>query len=472
MFLRGSAAKRAAEVVAPDCAPEPKRARVVPPQNPADTSTPNTSFQISLPAPSMQPSTLTSPAALPTGASVSQPAPQPGHQSNSNKLIAQIHAISVQRKQLGDEMKLILNQRSVLTTQGNIEQLNLYNVEFIKRRDKYQKFTQILVALHRQLSLPNPQSQGVLRQDDSQPSQPNSSAPLAPADNSPSVLFTKDPQTPVNPATTPRQPSATQSPNINPQMTPVRSISNSGVPTSSPSLNPLNIPVAPTITNSLSGASGLNAQMQKLLQIDRSRLPQGTSVTSSTGVSAMSTEPTVTAGNAISQPLQQQLQLSNPSPIVSVLVWEGILSFNGTGSDGSKKEVHTRVSASSSNASNRCGSSILFVLSLSFGPGASHSETWPPSMTLLPAQTPAISIPDFQDWIRRTKPVLCTFKAKTPEDESNYAMLVSVMSTKRMVGRSFITQIHAISSVIIVCHRFVATTEWCYQRECPHLSYQ
>ena len=472
MFLRGSAAKRAAEVVAPDCAPEPKRARVVPPQNPADTSTPNTSFQISLPAPSMQPSTLTSPAALPTGASVSQPAPQPGHQSNSNKLIAQIHAISVQRKQLGDEMKLILNQRSVLTTQGNIEQLNLYNVEFIKRRDKYQKFTQILVALHRQLSLPNPQSQGVLRQDDSQPSQPNSSAPLAPADNSPSVLFTKDPQTPVNPATTPRQPSATQSPNINPQMTPVRSISHSGVPTSSPSLNPPNIPVAPTITNSLSGASGLNAQMQKLLQIDRSRLPQGTSVTSSTGVSAMSTEPTVTAGNAISQPLQQQLQPSNPSPIVSVLVWEGILSFNGTGSDGSKKEVHTRVSASSSNASNRCGSSILFVLSLSFGPGASHSETWPPSMTLLPAQTPAISIPDFQDWIRRTKPVLCTFKAKTPEDESNYAMLVSVMSTKRMVGRSFITQIHAISSVIIVCHRFVATTEWCYQRECPHLSYQ
>jgi hypothetical protein len=48
--------------------------------------------------------------------------------------------------------------------------------------------------------------------------------------------------------------------------------------------------------------------------------------------------------------MQQPQGVSTPQP---VLVWEGILRFNGTGSDGQKKEVHTGVSASSSNAGNR-----------------------------------------------------------------------------------------------------------------------
>jgi hypothetical protein len=56
-------------------------------------------------------------------------------------------------------------------------------------------------------------------------------------------------------------------------------------------------------------------------------------------------------------------------------------------------------------------------------------------MTLVPAQTPAVSIPEFQEWIRKTRPVLCTFKARSPEDETNYQMLVSVMSSKRMVRK-------------------------------------
>ncbi|KAF5359258.1 hypothetical protein D9756_003239 [Leucocoprinus leucothites] len=122
----------------------------------------------------------------------------------------------------------------------------------------------------------------------------------------------------------------------------------------------------------------------------------------------MNNSPAPMAANTKAQPS------GNPSQIQPILVWEGALSFSGTGSDGNKKEVRTRVSASSSNASN------------------SHSDTWPPSMILLPAQTPAVNIPDFQDWIRRTKPVLCTFKARTQEDETNYSMLVSVMSTKRI----------------------------------------
>lgn len=80
------------------------------------------------------------------------------------------------------------------------------------------------------------------------------------------------------------------------------------------------------------------------------------------------------------------------------------------------------------------------MLELSVDAGASHSKTWPASMTLRPAQTPAVSMPDFQDWIRRTKPVLCTFKAEAPEDEAAYSTLVSVMSAKSIVSRSFTYQ--------------------------------
>jgi len=83
---------------------------------------------------------------------------------------------------------------------------------------------------------------------------------------------------------------------------------------------------------------------------------------------------------------------------------------------------------------------IFCVFYLNVDLGASHSKTWPASMALRPAQTPAVSMPDFQDWIRRTKPVLCTFKAKAPEDEQAYTVLVSVMSAKSIVSRSFIYQ--------------------------------
>ena len=349
-----------AEVVVPDSAPEPKRARLVPQQTLADTSAPDTSVQASLPVPS-QPSTSTDPAVPPTGTNVSQTnsqsVAQTGNQPNPNitlmmrHCMARIQVISAKRKQFEDELKLILSQRIAILPQGDTEQINLLNAEIFNRREKHQKLTHVLTALHQHLRRLSSQAQDAENaqwQDDSQPPQPNSSVPSAQADASTSALPVKDPQTPFNPATTPRQPSTMQSPIVNPHM--VRSIT-SGLPTSSPNLNALNIPVAPMVTNPLSGPSGLNAQMQKLLQVDRSRLPVG--VTSSTGLPVMSTESTATAADPTSQPLQQQLQPSNSNQIAPVLVWEGTLSFNGTGPDGNKKEVLTRVSASSSNAGNR-----------------------------------------------------------------------------------------------------------------------
>ena len=80
------------------------------------------------------------------------------------------------------------------------------------------------------------------------------------------------------------------------------------------------------------------------------------------------------------------------------------------------------------------------MLYLNVDLAASNSKTWPASMALWPAQTPAVSMSDFQGRIRRTKPVLCTFKAKAPEDEQAYTMLASVMSAKSIVSRSFTYQ--------------------------------
>ncbi|KAF5359261.1 hypothetical protein D9756_003233 [Leucocoprinus leucothites] len=436
LFINGFApkAKRAAETVAPDRTPETKRARITPAQPSTDTLPPNSTSQTSPSAPPMQATNSTSLATTSSTASNVPNAPQSTSQPNPNlslspavqaqlrPLMAQMHIILTKRKQVEEDVKKLLARRQAAATQGNTEQLSLCDAEIAKHRENYQRMTQALTLFQQQARRLQPQSQGATNpqgQEASQPPQPGSGAPqITRAVTSPSAPAAKDPQTPFNPATTPRQPSVVQSPNMNPQMTPGRSISTTGVPASTPNSNPSN-PVPPMMSTSLSSTSGLNAQMQKLLQLDRNRQPQGMAPSTSapavpTSEGGMNNNPTPMVTNATPQPPQRQAQPFNASQIQSVLVWEGVLSFNGTGSDGNKKEVHTRVSASSSNASN------------------SHSDTWPQSMILLPAQTSAVNIPDFQDWIRRTKPVLCTFKARTQEDETNYSMLVSVMSTKRM----------------------------------------
>ncbi|KXN84566.1 hypothetical protein AN958_12312 [Leucoagaricus sp. SymC.cos] len=407
LFINGFAVvqpkvKRAGEPVAPDRSPEAKRPRVAAIQPAAESSTPNTLGQT---PPAAQPATSASPAASSsTMAPVTQPPPQPNSQAGPQvnapnpltilpqvrqQIMHQAQLMLAQRKRIEDETKLLQARRQLAMSQGNAQLVSLCDAEINKRKENFSKLSQALAALHQQARRVQAGPQNTAPQapeaQASSPPKPNptpnpTAPPMARAVTSPSALATKDPQTPfnANTATTPRQTPGVQSPNINPKVTPARSISASGVPAPTPPNPPTNPPTNPPpsmMSSAVASANGLNAQTQKLLQLDRNR----------------------------QAPLVQ-----------SVLVWEGTLTFNGTGSDGNKKEVHTRVSASSSNAGN------------------SHSGTWPSSMTLVPAMTPAVSIPEFQDWIRRTKPVLCTFKARSPEDETNYQMLVSVMSTKRM----------------------------------------
>ncbi|KAF9452329.1 hypothetical protein P691DRAFT_772324 [Macrolepiota fuliginosa MF-IS2] len=442
-------AKRAGEPVAAERTPETKRARVAStsaateasPLNLLGQTPPSVHVAVATPPPASN-----SNASQPTNQRTSQTTPQPATQSAAppavqpqirHQIMQQAQMIIAKRKQLDEEFKALNARKQSAMAQGNIDVSNHCDIEINKRREQLGRLNQALAALQQQArrvqSAPqNPNPQG---QDAAQPVQ---APPMARAVTSPGTV-SKEPQT-LNPnaATTPRQSSSMQSPSQNPQITPARSISTSGVPASTPNAG-MGSPAGPptqsvpaSIPKAVPPSAGLSAQMQKLMDLNRNRtMPVGAGMSPSAnaqaGAGMTSNETSVNANNGTAmnptpqsqpqpQPQPQQSTMQSPSTNQgqSVPVWEGILSFNGTGSDGNKKEVRTGVSASSSNASN------------------SHPETWPSTLTLLPAHTPAVSIPEFQDWIRRTKPVLCTFKARTPDDEANYLMLVSVMSSKKM----------------------------------------
>jgi type II secretory pathway pseudopilin PulG len=369
-------AKRPAEPPAPERTPEAKRARIAPTQPATAASPPNAAGQAS---PSVQPANLTSPVANSSaGANPTQPLPQPGTQPNAHNLAAlqpqvrqlmtQMQFVLAKRKQVEEGLKLMSTRKEALMAQGNTPALNMLESEITKRREGLQKLSQALQVLQAQArGLQRAAPQGTTpqaQQESSQPIQTNPSAPqLARAVTSPSAITTKDPQTPFNPnpATTPRQTPGVQSPIQNAQMTHMRSISTSGVPPQNTTPGPPNNAAPPPMKSTPSNASGLNVQMQKILEIDQRnrQMPPGNMAPSTSGQvmpteAGMNNNTSVHTMNPAPQQSPQQPQLSNTGSAQSNLVWEGVLTFNGTGSDGNKKEVHTGVSASSSNAANRC----------------------------------------------------------------------------------------------------------------------
>lgn len=289
----------------------------------------------------------------------------------------QAQFIVTKRKQLEEEFKALAARKQSAMAQGNGELSNQCDIEINKRKEQFVKLNQALAALQQQARRVHsaPQNTNPQGHEGTQTAQTNPTAPpMARAVTSPGTL-SKEPQTPFkpNPATTPRLPPNVQSPNQNPQITPVRSISASGVPTSPPNPGvgspPNNLPPQPTpapIPKPGVASASINAQMQKLLELKRNQqIPLGASMAPSTSVQGSTSMTSSEMGNnnnngAVSNPAPQPIppmaQNPNSTQVQPILVWEGILSFNGTGSDGNKKEVRTGVSASSSNASNRYAS--------------------------------------------------------------------------------------------------------------------
>lgn len=297
----------------------------------------------------------------PVTPSITQP-PQPPAQApipTHRQIMQQLQFVVAKRKQLDEDHKTWAMRKQVAITQGNAEVLNLCDKEILKCKEQFVRCNQALSVLQQQarrLQQSAPQNSNSQGQD---PPHPNINATQGVRAT---AFPPQEPQTPLNPnlTTTPRQSSTVQSPNQNPQTIPAGA---SG--TVSPTQNPgAASPTNTLMTQLMSGtvpktpsSSVLNAQMQKLNELRDP--PRGGGMTSGQGLPGMlPTEGGTNSNNGpVIPPLQQPTQ--NPqllAQIQSVLVWEGILSFNGIGSDGNRKEVRTGVSASSSNASNRYAS--------------------------------------------------------------------------------------------------------------------
>jgi len=78
----------------------------------------------------------------------------------------------------------------------------------------------------------------------------------------------------------------------------------------------------------------------------------------------------------------------------------------------------------------------MFLLTLSLH---SQAETWPATLALSPTREFSVSMTDLQAWMKRHKPVLCTFQAQprapdTKANEGHYRSLVQLLTVKNIVG--------------------------------------
>lgn len=66
----------------------------------------------------------------------------------------------------------------------------------------------------------------------------------------------------------------------------------------------------------------------------------------------------------------------------------------------------------------------------------SHSDTWPLTLTLVPAQ-PMVPMHELQAWIQRHRPALATFHPQQVPDmktnEYNYSSLAQLLTAKKNV---------------------------------------
>ncbi|KAF9073940.1 hypothetical protein BDP27DRAFT_1317715 [Rhodocollybia butyracea] len=80
----------------------------------------------------------------------------------------------------------------------------------------------------------------------------------------------------------------------------------------------------------------------------------------------------------------------------------------------------------------------LSVLALSANHTECRAHTWPSEMTLTTTRDPVVSLPEFQMWAKKTRPVVCTFKAharpNVPQMNSANEQLFSMLLN--MIGSS------------------------------------
>ncbi|KAF8149812.1 hypothetical protein B0H34DRAFT_731258 [Crassisporium funariophilum] len=175
-------------------------------------------------------------------------------------------------------------------------------------------------------------------------------------------------------------------------------------------------------TANTTGPQNLTLQMQKMIEQQQRLRPTQIGASHSMGAlppqmsttSANNSEATMGSGyNAAPGPAPNSQQPSN-----MVAVWSGPLTWTGQGTLG-KKEVTTYVVASTSN------------------PAASHADTWPKTLSLMPTREPLVSAQDTQTWIKRWNPVICMLHVQpggpdSKTNQQNYESLVEVLTIRKV----------------------------------------
>lgn len=362
-LLNTSSVKRAGGPVAIERTPETKRAKLTSVQSTADKSPLPVQKTISASPMLASSSDATEQSSQPSNQPPAQPAPQPAVQPSALPLAQQPAAnpqviqifqrasvILPKKRQLEEECNRLLSQKQAAMAHGNTEAAAACDQQLNMRKDQLAKVGQYLVTLQQQALQAQHQNQtNTTGQDSSQAAQTGLAAPAPPRIAMSPIVPPQGPfsSTPViKHRSTPSIQSPTHNDSSLPTATP-----NPGL--SSPAIKPASHMASAALHTTPSFAA---AQIHNLNEASRHRPGSiGPSMSPRMNGPANVAEAGIPHNNNSNNSnnnggMQQPQGVSTPQP---VLVWEGILRFNGTGSDGQKKEVHTGVSASSSNAGNR-----------------------------------------------------------------------------------------------------------------------
>ncbi|KAF8070194.1 hypothetical protein FPV67DRAFT_1486597 [Lyophyllum atratum] len=378
------AMKRAGDV---HTTPDPKRARLA--HTAVDVSpkleTPKTPLKQSKPSPLLPPQVKVQPLVQPSSQGIAQPPAQlpvaqvpaaqvPGNGgTNPTPSSYDLSTVVMAAKTLDDQMRVVTLSLQNAKASGNGPLVETLQDDLAMKRVLSEKLKAAFITMSKNNASSQTPAQSQIQDQNAIQSQ---GLPIP----GPSM-----PKTLPEAAHPPSQPEARLDPQaLAAQLGHKRTASGSG---SVPGMTQPRPPMPPTQN------AAMVAQIQKMEQ-QRARAMQPSQ--NMAGPSNMD----VKSNMPIQQPQagpssDPRITGKGPSPI-----WQGTISYSGTDQLGNKKETTVWVVASTPNVAE------------------SRVETWPASMSLVPAREPSVPLPDLQAWIKRQGPALCTF---APQKHSNIA---------------------------------------------------
>ncbi|KAJ7644419.1 hypothetical protein FB45DRAFT_897863 [Roridomyces roridus] len=386
--------KRPGEPLAAEKTPDPKRAKISPPNT---NTSPNLAQSSPVPAIATTPPKITPPSAPPsvnsTATAVPPPSAPPSALPMHRFTQQQVNQLQIAYRAAETPVRALEAAISEARARGDTAAVESFTAQWTEKNVIYTKLKQSIAAMLNQQrmiyraqqmaaaqqgqSMAGQTQQGVQAAPGSQQASDGPHQQIIPPQPVPTPQSTNDHHlnTPdTNDNAMPPQPSS----NLSESPGHMRSLSG-GMPRN-PNLMPANMP-----TNPAGGAPSplIQQQMQKMLeQKERAR--------------------------------QTGAAMRNAPP-----VWQGPITWSGTNPAGEPRQIST------------------FVVASSVNPDACHATTWPTSLTLTIAEKPAVTMQSLQVWMRRVEPAICTFAANptapnSVNNEMGYKALVALLVSKNL----------------------------------------